>query len=90
MTLLEYREEIDKIDAEIVNLLKARFTIVEIIAKIKEAEGLPIENQEREAVVLDRIEELSGPNLAEHNRTIFSQIIKSSKEHQGRFLHSKY
>ena len=39
MTLLEYREEIDKIDAEIVKLLEARFTIVEAIAKIKEAEG---------------------------------------------------
>ena len=42
MSLDEIRTEIDKIDKELVSLLKARMNCSIKVAEIKKAEGLPI------------------------------------------------
>ncbi len=86
MTLKELRNQIDEIDANMIKLLEARLRIAEKIAEIKVEEGLPIENPEREAELLDGIEKNSSKDLAIFNRSVYEKILSVSKEHQGRII----
>ena len=52
MNMLDARNEIDRIDGEILSLFARRMEIGSVIGKIKQAEGLPIENNEREREIL--------------------------------------
>ena len=49
------REDIDDIDQDIVELLVERFEIAEQIAQHKRLNGLPIENTEREQLIISSI-----------------------------------
>lgn len=79
MTLLELREKIDEIDRQIVTLLEKRMLIVDEIKKIKEEEGLLIEDWDREREVKDKKSSILHPWDIER---IFDVIIRISKEHQ--------
>ncbi len=52
MKLKQRRDAIDEIDRQIIGLLEKRFEIVADIAKLKESQGLEIEDGAREADVL--------------------------------------
>lgn len=85
MELKQKREEIDKIDREIIGLLAKRFSIAKEIAKIKKSHNLPIQNKEREEEVIQKaVENLKekGYDEKEFVKTIYTAIIKKSKEVQ--------
>ena len=67
------RREIDGIDREILRLLERRISIAEKIGRIKREYGLPIEDREREAEILDR---------AGKFRKVFEAILETSKQVQ--------
>ncbi|MBU7032090.1 MAG: chorismate mutase [Theionarchaea archaeon] len=79
MTLLELREKIDEIDRQIVTLLEQRMLMVDEIKKIKEEEGLLIEDRDREREVKNKKSSILHPWDIER---IFDVIIRISKEHQ--------
>ncbi|AAL81825.1 chorismate mutase [Pyrococcus furiosus DSM 3638] len=72
-TLKLLRKEIDKIDNQIISLLKKRLEIAQAIGKIKKELNLPIEDRKREEEVLRRAGEF---------REIFEKILEVSKDVQ--------
>ena len=84
MNMLDARNEIDRIDGEILSLFARRMEIGSVIGKIKQAEGLPIENSEREREILLKISRESGEDLASCSRILFSTLFELSKSYQRR------
>lgn len=82
MDINDYRKAIDSIDRQLVEKLEERMRVAEKIAKYKEEQGLPIIDYSRERALLDKIGELSSPDMAVYNRLMFSTIMEMSKDHQ--------
>jgi chorismate mutase len=53
MGLSRLREEIDRIDREIIGLLRRRFEIVGEVARLKKETNTDIEDNEREAQIIE-------------------------------------
>ena len=78
---IQLRNEVNKIDNQIILLLKKRLKIVERIKKFKLSRGMPFEDQLREDQILDSKVEKSGlPRYFVKN--LFSIIFKESKRIQ--------
>ena len=74
-----WREKIDALDEQIIELLNERAQCALFVGKIKCAEGLPLHVPDRETLILSRIRELnSGPLSHEAAQRIFRQIIDES------------
>ena len=77
------REEIDRVDGEILSLLVRRQAAARAIGGIKKARGAEIFDPVREEQVLKRLVSLSNGNLsAEHTESIFREIISASRSVQ--------
>ena len=74
------REQIDKIDAQIVELLCERFDTVKNVAEYKKAHGLDILQKSREAEVLNKI---NGREYQDYIVEIYRIILETSKRLQG-------
>lgn len=83
--LAEARQEVDRIDAEIVRLLSIRLSVVMRIAQIQRAVGLPFRDEDREDEILDHAAELAKAlDLPRKQvRKIFRQIIRISLKAQN-------
>ncbi len=83
MGLSELREEIDRIDREIIELLCQRFEIAEDIARLKRETGIDIEDNEREEDIIKNCKEKSGGKLDEaFVEDLMRLIISESKKIQ--------
>jgi len=83
MTALDdYREELDRIDESMIKLLEARMRTVEKIAEYKHEHHVPVQDAIREREILDRITRDAAPDLAYYTRTMYSNIMEMSKDHQ--------
>ena len=85
--LLELRDEIDKIDREIVSLYEQRMEIAEGVAEYKINTGKKVFDKERE---VSKLETLSGLASNEFNaygvRELFEQIMAMSRKKQYQLL----
>lgn len=83
----DLRQAIDRIDDQILQLINKRLEIAVAIGKIKEKNGEPIIDAEREKNIIDRLarknEGLLGVDILEK---IFTNIIAGSREIQ-RHIH---
>lgn len=83
-SLEEVRAEIQRIDRNIVDLIKKRTELAEKVLESKRKAGLPINDEAQNKVVLDR----AVDNAIEFNldtnpvRSIFKILIEMSIEHQ--------
>ena len=73
-TLKDLRSLIDRIDSEIIELLRERMRLCIEVGKLKESYGIPVVDPKREAEVLRRAGEF---------REVFEVIIKLCREVQG-------
>ena len=74
-----WREKIDALDDQILELLNERARYALSVGKIKQVEGLPLHAPDRETLILNRIRELNGGPLShEAAQRIFRQIIDES------------
>lgn len=77
------RQEIDAVDLQIIKLLNERAGVAREIGRIKAEYNLSIENQEREAEILQKLSQHSqGPLPAEGAKKIFQAIIAVCRELQ--------
>jgi len=84
MELSELRVKIDELDVGIVKLLEERFSLIEEIIKVKDNQGLKIEDKKREEEI---IEKLSSSNLdKEMIKEIYSIIFRYAKNAQNNSL----
>ena len=83
MTVLDdYRKELDRIDESMTQLLEARMRTVEKIATYKHEHHVPVLDAVREREILDRITKEAAPDMAYYTRTMYSNIMEMSKDHQ--------
>lgn len=84
------RAEIDEIDAQLVKLFEARMRVSRDVALYKQANHLDILDAAREqAVLLSRAQQVEEEILAQPAMAFFRELIRLSREEQGRFLDSR-
>lgn len=81
MDLKNIRNEIDDIDAQIVELFKRRMDCSVAVAESKRETRTPILNEAREEEVLSRVEELAG-DYGKYTRLLYGNIMALSRELQ--------
>ena len=77
------RSDINRIDSEIVDLLRQRMARSAEIGKTKEKAGLPVLDEAREAQVLSGVSARAGAELAPAVQDIYRSIMKASREVQS-------
>lgn len=88
MTLKNLRNEIDKIDTELVNLFTKRMNISKQVAEEKKASSAPILNIKREKEVLTNVSTQAGETLDGYTRILYNTIFDVSRSYQTRFIHT--
>ncbi|MBS1720840.1 MAG: prephenate dehydratase [Armatimonadetes bacterium] len=74
------RDEIDRIDADLVRLLSRRAECARMIGQIKGLDGKPFFTPERERHIYNRLREINpGPLLPEQLSGIFREIISAAR-----------
>ncbi len=86
MELCELREQIDKIDRELVELFIKRMNCSAGVAEYKREHGIPVLDAARERALLNKISELSGEEFEEYSRTLYSTILDLSRSYQHKQL----
>lgn len=87
MDLDNIRQEIDKIDDQIVQLLEERMHLVEGVVAYKKASGKPILDTKREKVIFEKVKSRVGNK--KYKDTIvetFSDILKRSRDYQDKTI----
>lgn len=85
MDLDNIRQEIDKIDDQIVQLLEERMHLVEGVVAYKKASGKPILDSKREEVIFDKVR--NRVENKEYQNSIlatFSDLLKHSRAYQDK------
>ena len=84
MDLNELRNEIDKIDSELVSLFTKRMGISAQVAEYKKANNMPIYVPSRERSILQSVAEKAGPDMANYTRVLYSMLFELSRSYQGK------
>ena len=87
MSLKPIRDEIDKIDEQLIELFKQRMECSKKVAEYKLENGLPIFNAEREKDILDSVYEKGG-EYGGSARLLYSSIMELSRALQHDMLGS--
>ena len=84
--LEKLREEIDKIDDEILSQLSKRKSIAKEIAKIKKAMGKPVFDRRREQQLIKKLKSKEKGLDENFIGSLYKIIIKNSKEEQEKIV----
>lgn len=76
--LKPYRERIDRIDDQIVQLLADRFAVIREVAAVKAEEGIPAVLEERVREVIDRAAANAGSDNADLVRELYTLLVTIS------------
>ena len=82
MDIRELREQIDRIDSEIVRLYGERMETTRRIGQYKKAHNLPVSDTEREREVLNRAGEAAGAENENGVRALFALLMSQSRTNQ--------
>ncbi len=83
--LLKLREQLDKIDTQLITLLGERFKITQKVGELKRTTNLPPQDPSREARQMERIQQLANeagvdPTLAQNIlRLVIDKVIDDHK-----------
>lgn len=81
--LAQLRGQIDEVDSRLVELFERRMAISLKIGEAKRAEGLPIEDHEREkSIIAKHCDTLSNKELIPYWTKLYKTLIELSKEYQ--------
>jgi len=75
MDLIDYRAQIDRVDAELQRLLHERMEIVKKVAEYKKENGLPVLDSGREKEKLDAID-------CPYTQKLYKTLFELSREYQ--------
>jgi chorismate mutase len=89
MDIEYWRTEIDELDDEILRLLNMRARLALKVGALKKAAGLPINDPEREQLILARLTETNpGPLDSDATTRLFRRIIRESRRVESLILDS--
>lgn len=88
MTKLEiYREQIDKIDSEIIKLYEERMEVVKGVINYKIENNIPILDTNRESAMLEKnLKKIENEQLKKYYISVLQGFLKASKELQTDIL----
>ena len=78
MSLDEIRKKINELDADLVPLLKARMECSLEVAKIKQAENLPVYHPQREKELLEKVA-IAGEEYGDYIATVYRYMMGVSR-----------
>ncbi len=84
MDLNELRQEIDKIDDELVRLFGQRMDVAAQISDYKKEKCLPIFQPARERAKLAYVAAKAGPDMANYTRVLYSMLFELSRSYQSK------
>ncbi len=84
MELKDLRNEIDRIDDELVKLFAQRMDVAAQIADYKKEKNLPIFVPAREREKLADVAQKAGPDMANYTRVLYSMLFELSRSHQSK------
>ena len=84
MELNELRNEINRIDDEILELFLRRMDVAEQVADYKREHDLPIYQPQREREILKKVAEKAGSEMGGYARVLFSMLMELSKSSQNK------
>ncbi|MBR2422390.1 MAG: prephenate dehydratase [Oscillospiraceae bacterium] len=84
MDLSELRQEIDRIDKELVDLFTQRMGISAQVADYKRANNLPIFHPGREREILQKVAAMAGPEMENYTRVLYSMLFELSRSYQSK------
>ncbi len=84
MDIIELRNEIDKIDENLVDLFVKRMNISAQIADYKKENNLPIYVPAREREKLQNVAKLAGSEMDNYTRVLYSMIFELSRSYQSK------
>ncbi len=85
--LLPVRQDIDRIDKQLLQLFIERMECAERVAEIKRQAGIPVLNAAREQVILDRVRQEAGA-YGDSAVALYSSIMAISRARQHTMLES--
>ena len=86
MGLDKWREEIDQIDTDMVELFSKRMLTAAKIAETKREKDLPVFDRQRESKVMDKVIDMADEELAMYVKMLYSTIFDLSKNYQAKIL----
>lgn len=89
MDLKECRQEIDKINNEMLSLFLRRMEVSRSVAEYKAEHNLPILNHAREREILGEMTEKAGDEFENYVKTFYSVIMDLSRSYQSTILGKK-
>lgn len=78
----KYRQEINRIDEELINLLEKRFTVTKAIGEFKKENNIPVLNKNREQEIVEKIQALDLDN-EKFIIELYLQLMKIAKDQQN-------
>ena len=84
MDLNEIRQEINRVDEQLVQLFVERMNLASQVADYKKANNMPIYVPAREREILKKVAEQAGPEFGSYARLLYSNIMDLSRSHQAR------
>ena len=88
MDLQNAREEIDRIDDQIVALFRERMAFSRKAAEVKQRENIPVYNGERERAVMNHVCDLAGKDLESYARVLYETLFDVSRAYQHQLIAS--
>lgn len=88
MGIQNFREEIDKIDEELVRLFNKRMNVIKEVAEFKKESKTPLYDGERERQLIAKAAERSDEDTELYTRVLFSTLTNVSRAYQSRVLNS--
>jgi len=82
MDINELREQINKIDREIVDLYGKRMEIARAIGRYKQEHNLPVLDSGREKELLDKVAEQAGEENGPGVRALYRLLLEHSRRRQ--------
>ena len=89
MDLLDYRNELDGLDGELLRLFCRRMEIAAKIGAYKKEHGLPVLDPARERQILLKIAEQSPEGMSDYAVSLYSLIFELSRASQNRLMGEK-
>ena len=84
MELNEFRNQIDDVDKQLVNLFVQRMNLSAKIADYKKEHNLPIYVPGREREKLQNVAELAGAEMDNYTRVLYSMLFELSRSYQSK------
>ncbi len=86
MELKDLRNEIDGIDAQLIELFERRMKVCAQVAAYKMENNLPVLDAGRESEKLARLETLMSEDMKEYGAALYTKLFALSREYQTKIM----